>query len=58
MSAFMNKFLLFIQHVVIINMVNYPELFRQTQFSHCQISITINFINNFPMNIILNTIIF
>ena len=51
------KFLLFIQYVVITD-VNYPELFHQTQFTHCRISITINFANNFALNIILNIIVF
>lgn len=54
MSAFISKFWLFIQFVVIINVINYPELFRQTQFTHCWINITINFINNFPLNVALN----
>ena len=58
MSVFISKFVLFIQYVVTINVVNYPELFRQTQFAHCRVTVTINFINNFPLNIILNTIVF
>ena len=58
MSAFINKFSLFIQYVVIINVINYPQLFCQTQFTHCRISVTINFINNFALNIVLNTIVF
>ena len=47
-----------IQYVVIINVINYPELFCQTQFTNCRISITMNFINNFPLIIVLNTIAF
>ena len=38
MSVFINKFVLFIQYVVTINVVNYPELFRQTQFIHCRVT--------------------
>ena len=58
MSAFMNKFWVFIQYAVISNVINYPELFCQTQFTHCGISVTVNFMNNFPFNIVLNTIVF
>ena len=47
---------MFIQYVVIINVFNCPELFRQRQFTHCRISI--NFINIFPLNIALNIIVF
>ena len=52
------KFCLFIQNVDIINMVNYPELQRQTQFAHCYITITVNIISKFPLNIVLNIIAF
>ena len=46
--------MLFTQYAVIINVVNYPELFHQTQFTPCRISTTISFIDNFPLNIVLN----
>ena len=39
MFAFINKFLLLIQNVDIINMVNYPELFRETQFTHPKLAL-------------------
>ena len=44
-----------IQYVVIINVINYPELFCQTQFTHCRISVTINSINKLNT---INTIVF
>ena len=47
-----------IEYVVIIEVVNYSKVFRQTQFTHCQISIAINFINTFPLNIVLKVIVF
>ena len=34
-ELFINKFSIFIQYVVIINMVSSPELFCETQLAHC-----------------------
>ena len=66
MSAFIHKFIhkvihlfkIFFQNVVIINVVNSPELFVKNIFEITIIRITINFINNFPSNITLNIIMF
>ena len=55
-NACIYKFWLFIQYVVIINAVNYPERFCQTQFTHGRITITINFANSSLFNIVLNIV--
>ena len=53
-----NKFLLFIQNFVIVNVINYLVLFCQIQFTHCWINVIINLFNNFPLNVVLNIIVF
>ena len=58
MPVFINKSGLLILHVVIVNVVSYPEHFCRTQFAYFRIYININSINNILLNIVLNIIVF